>query len=216
MVEVSTVHLSYNENNLYMEERMIKLLKIVISCMICITIIYVGWVHYQIQKQAKSDPSYGADYMIVLGARVHGTEPSLSLQNRIEAAAKYLLKSPNTIAIVSGGQGHGEDDSEAEIMSKELIALGVNSDQIIKEDQSTNTYENNKFSQRLIIDQSKRVLVVSNDYHLYRAVLIGKKYDLHLEALPAKTPKQALMKSYAREYLALIKYYLLSMTNQIK
>ncbi|MGM9925740.1 MAG: YdcF family protein [Bacillus sp. (in: firmicutes)] len=195
---------------------MVKFLKIAILCIVSISLIYIGYVQYQIQKQKNSDPAYGADYMIVLGARVHGTTPSLSLKYRIETAADYLLKSPATIAIVSGGQGAGEDDSEAQIMKNELIALGVDSNRIIKEEKSTSTYENIKFSQKLLADNPKRILVVSNDYHLYRSVLIGNQYGLDLEALPAKTPAKALVKSYLREYLALIKYYLLSITNQIK
>ncbi|WP_042350492.1 YdcF family protein [Bacillus massiliigorillae] len=179
------------------------------------SLLYIGFTHYQMQKHKNNNPTSGADYMIVLGARVHGTEPSLSLQYRINTAADYLLKSPNTIAIVSGGQGVNEDISEAQVMKDGLIALGVDRQRIIKEDQSTSTYENIKFSKKLIKDSAKRIIVVTNDYHLYRSILIGNQYGLDLEALPAKTPKQALLKSYAREYLALIKYYLLSMTNQI-
>lgn len=192
-----------------------KWIKLILVSICIISLIYIIYISLQFYKYKNSSPALGADYMIVLGARVHGTEPSLSLQKRIEAAAQYLKKSPQTIAIVSGGQGPGEDETEAEIMKQELISLGIEETRILKEDQSTSTYENIEFSKPLLSKKNNRTVVVTNDYHLYRAILIGKQFDVTLEPLAAKTPAQALIKSYAREYLALIKYYLLSFTKQI-
>ena len=48
------------------------------------------------------------DYLIVLGAGVRGTVPSLTLSERINAAYTYLTDHPDTIAILSGGQGPDE------------------------------------------------------------------------------------------------------------
>ena len=50
----------------------------------------------------------GLDYLIVLGARVNGTQPSLSLQTRVNVAARYLHENPDTLVIASGGQGEDE------------------------------------------------------------------------------------------------------------
>ena len=59
-----------------------------------------------------------AEYIIVLGSKVNGTKPSYSLQYRIDKAAEYLKSHDKTIAIVSGGEGKGEDITEALAMKK--------------------------------------------------------------------------------------------------
>ena len=148
-----------------------------------------------------------ADYVIVLGARVNGAVPSLSLQYRIDAAAQYLLKNEETIVIVSGGQGPDEDISEAEAMRRGLVAQGIEAERIILEDKSASTYENIIFSKKLIPSGLETGVLVSNDYHLYRAGLIAKKEGLKVSGFPAKTPKSALIKSHMREYLSITKQY---------
>ncbi|MFF2499489.1 hypothetical protein [Peribacillus sp. NPDC058075] len=63
------------------------------------------------------------------------------------------------------------------------------------------------FSKDLIPDTAALGLIVSNDFHIYRAVKIAKREGLDMKGMPAKTPKVSLLKSYIREYLAIIKYY---------
>ena len=65
----------------------------------------------------------GVECIIVLGAAVKGTRPSSALYNRIVTAAEYLHNNPDTVAVLSGGQGTGEDISEAECMRRELVRM---------------------------------------------------------------------------------------------
>lgn len=60
-------------------------------------------------------PSRNLDTLIVLGAQVNGTKLSNSLKLRLERAKEYLDENPETIAVVSGGKGSGEEISEAEM-----------------------------------------------------------------------------------------------------
>ncbi|RSD25466.1 YdcF family protein [Mesobacillus subterraneus] len=175
---------------------------------ILFSVIYVGFLHYQISHHARLDAPDHADYMIVLGARVKGTVPSLALQFRIDHAAAYLKENPNTIVIASGGRGPGEDISEAESIKRELMDHGIEESRILLEDKSTDTYENIRFSKELIPEDAATGLVVTNDFHIYRAKMIARKEGLDLSGLAAKTPIQAVFKSFTREYLALTKYYL--------
>ena len=55
----------------------------------------------------------GLDYVIVLGAQVHKDRPSVVLKYRLDRAAEYLRDNPETICIVSGGQGNNEPYAEA-------------------------------------------------------------------------------------------------------
>lgn len=181
--------------------------KPVIITVLC-GLIYIGFLHYKIIQHGNIAAPEKADYIIVLGARVKGTVPSLALQERIDSAAQYLIKNKNTIAIASGGKGPGEDISEAESIKNELLAHGIDESRILIEDRSTDTYENIGFSKKLIPQDAEKGLLVTNDFHIFRAKMIAANEGLYLKGLPAKTPIQAVVKSYIREYLALTKYYL--------
>ena len=173
-------------------------------------ILYFGFLHSKIRDHSNIEVPLHADYIIILGARVKGEIPSLALQYRIDAAANYMKKNKETIAIASGGQGPGEDITEAEAIIKGLLVHGISSNRIILEDKSTDTVENIRFSKKLIPDLLETGLLVTNDYHLYRAKSIAKDQGLNLQGIPAETPTIAIPKSYLREYLAITKYYLVT------
>lgn len=187
------------------------LLKKLMAACLLISAFYVGVLHYKIVENSKLDVPENADYLIILGARVKGTVPSLALQYRIDHAAMYLKENPNTIAIASGGKGPGEDISEAESIKRELILQGIEESRIILEDKSTDTYENIRFSKKIIPEKAESGLIVTNDFHIYRAKMIADNEELTIDGLPAKTPIQAVFKSYTREYLALTKYFIISL-----
>ncbi|MDR7077211.1 uncharacterized SAM-binding protein YcdF (DUF218 family) [Neobacillus niacini] len=182
-----------------------------ISMFVLIILLYFASLHIKIREHTNLEVPYHADYIIILGARVKGEVPSLALQYRIDAAANYMKKNKETIAIASGGQGPGEDITEAEAIKRGLLSHGINSARILLEDRSTDTVENIRFSKKLIPDNLQTGLLVSNDYHLYRAKSIARDQGLNLEGLPAKTPTIAIPKSYGREYLAITKYYLVNL-----
>jgi uncharacterized SAM-binding protein YcdF (DUF218 family) len=173
-------------------------------------ILYFAFLHSKIRDHTNIEVPMHADYIIILGARVKGEIPSLALQYRIDAAANYMKKNKETIAIASGGQGPGEDITEAEAIKRGLLKHGVDGNRIILEDKSTDTVENITFSKKLIPDHLETGLIVSNDFHLYRAKSIAKDQGLSLQGIPAETPTIAIPKSYLREYLAITKYYLVT------
>ena len=129
-------------------------------------------VEIPIVQNARTDAG-AADYLIVLGAGVNGTEPSLSLRNRLDAALQYLEKHPDCVAIVSGCQGEGEDITEARAMYTWLTARGVAPERVILEEKAENTRQNIRYSLEIIEerggDPTGLVAVCSSEYHLYRA-----------------------------------------------
>lgn len=180
---------------------------LLIGILLIIGVVYFGRIHYKISQFADAVPPKNADYLIILGAKVNGETPSLALQYRIDAALEYAKENTNTILIASGGQGPGEDITEAEAMRRELVDKGIPESRIYLEDQSTSTYENIKFSKQFIPEDAKNGIVVTNDYHLYRSIQIARDTDLKVDGLPAKTPQITLLKAYSREYLSVTKYY---------
>ncbi|MGD6833056.1 YdcF family protein [Sutcliffiella halmapala] len=170
--------------------------------------LYILIVHIFIYQAAKEQPPSDLDYLIVLGARVRGEQMTLALRYRVEAALKYLEENPDTKVIVSGGQGPGEDITEAEAMERFLLKKGVSQERIIKEGLSTTTYENLSYSKQFM-EEGSSVAIVSNDFHLFRASIIAERLGFHeVYTLPGKTPKIAIFKLWTREYFAVAKTWL--------
>ena len=140
--------------------------------------------------------SFGSDrndhqYIVVLGARVNGTQPSISLADRIVAAYYYMNDNPEVIAVLSGGQGPDEDISEAKCMYQALTALGIAPERLRLEDKSTSTWENLTYSLDLIEEetgsQPQAIGLVSSDYHLFRAGLLAQKCGVTANGISAST-----------------------------
>lgn len=102
-----------------------------------------------ITVQMKQKPEPDCEYLLILGCRVRGLEITKSLRYRLDAALAYLEQNEKhskdntqnkTIhIIVSGGQGPGEDISEAQAMKDYLCAHGIEASRIFMEAQSTDT-----------------------------------------------------------------------------
>lgn len=145
------------------------------------------------------------EYAIILGAKVSVEIPSLSLQYRIDSALQYALKYPHVILILSGGQGPGEDITEAEAMKRYLLKNGIEEKRLLLEPASTSTYENISFSVKLIPDSVDRVTIITSDYHLARAKKIARKLGFQTDVIVAKTPKIVEKRLKTRERVALLK-----------
>lgn len=152
------------------------------------------------------------DAIIVLGAGVNGETPSLTLQTRIRAAEIYMEQHPDVPVVLSGGQGAGEQISEAECMRR---ALQRGSEEwnrrLLPEERSTSTAENFAFSKELLqeygVDTEIAVIgVVTNDFHIFRAKLIAQREGLQTVGVPAELPWWWLTANYyIREAFALVK-----------
>lgn len=160
-----------------------------------------------IARSAEGTPDPEADYLIVLGAGVNGTRPSLSLWERITAAKDYLDTYPDAIAIVSGGQGGGEDITEAQCMYNELVALGIDPARIWMEDRATTTLENLQFSLELIGEDAASVAIVSSEYHLHRAGMFAESLGLEPKLVPAHTSYPVLRTNYYLREIFAVWYY---------
>lgn len=148
------------------------------------------------------------DVIIVLGAQVHKTRPSVVLQYRLDKAVEYLNDNPNTICIVSGGQGPDEPFSEGYGMSEYLKNKGIDESRIIIEDKSTSTKENIIYSRRFIEDGAS-VGIVTNNFHMYRALKVAKKQGLeNASGIAAYSVWTFLPNNVLREVFGVIKYFI--------
>ena len=147
---------------------------------------------------------------VVLGAQVHSWGPSAILQQRIDAAERYLNSHPDAAAILTGGQGDDEIVSEAACMYQVMIADGISPSRIYQEDQARNTDENIRFSLKVIDDRHlcRDIAVVTDSYHQLRARIIAHKQDADLLITPVNTVNSAsgfwLYPTYfVREWIAI-------------
>ena len=146
------------------------------------------------------------DYLIVLGAHVDGTRLTLALLERTRRALEYLKANSGTKAVLSGGKGKGEKISEARAMYDYLTANGIEGSRLILEDRSVNTKENLSFSLEKIGDLSASVGVVTNNFHVFRGVAIGKKCGCRkIYPVPSRYRSWRLIIYIPREILAVIK-----------
>lgn len=150
--------------------------------------------------------------LIVLGCAVHGERASQSLRMRIDAAEEFLKENPEAVAILSGGQGAGEDISEAYCMFRDLTERGIAPERLYMEDKSTNTRENVAFSSKIIKQNnlSENVAIVSSNYHIYRATLSVEAAGYECDTISAKTPITLLPTYVMREFMGILAQWIIS------
>lgn len=146
------------------------------------------------------------DYIIVLGAQVWEDGPSRVLRYRLDAAIEYLEENPDTICIVSGGQGVNEPFTEAEGMARYLTSNGIGKERIYMENTSTTTVENIRNSRALMSNDYDSVGIVTNNFHVYRALRIAKAQGLkNVYGIAAESNKLFLPNNMLRECCAILK-----------
>ena len=184
-------------------------------CTVCLVIglLVVAVTEVFILKASLGDPKEQVQYMVVLGAKVRESGPSVSLWDRIHAAADYLEAHPDTIAIVSGGQGPDEPMTEAKAMYDELIALGIAPDRVWMEEKATSTWENLNFTLDLIEEKTGerpgKLGILSSEYHLFRAKLFAKECGVEAVGIPARTSRLSQRINHFMREVAGVWHYLI-------
>ena len=167
--------------------------------------------------QASIHPGIGLrdpKVIVVLGSSTPGAHPSPALAERLKLAYSVARQYPDAKVIVSGGVDSGEGVSEARVMADYLIALGLDSKQILVEDKSTSTHENLLFSARVAQAQGTRqdapMSLVSSDFHTRRAGWIAAKVGwTQVQTVGAPTPLYMRYNAWTREYFACLSGWLL-------
>lgn len=190
-----------------------RILTMIISCILGLILLCGAFflsVQYLMVKEAHREDEEDIDALIILGAKVYGMKPSRSLRYRLDRALVYLKKHPETLVVVSGGQGDDEDVPEAFAMRDYLVKKGYDKENIVTEEKSTSTWENLLFSKTILDERlgDYKAMVVSNDYHLYRARMLAERMGIEVSTLSAKTPTDRLLLSRLREFFAIMKSFL--------
>lgn len=143
-------------------------------------------------------------YLIVLGSGIRADgQLTATLRRRVQRAAKIYHGDKTQYLVVSGGQGSDEPISEAQAMASALLKLNVPHNAIILEAHATSTRENLQFSLAQL-PATATVGMLTNDFHLLRAALYGRRLRRPFSYYGATTPLTYLLRGALRDYLALL------------
>lgn len=192
--------------------RIPKIYRIIITTLFTIGLVIFIGVESIIIYNGHHHDTQKPDYLVVLGAGLRGRSISASLLYRLETALDFHDMYPDVKIVVSGGQGKGEDMTEALAMRNFLVDNGVDPSLIIMEDKSTNTYENFLYSKNVLEEETVKedftITIISNNFHMYRAKFLAKEVGFNTHGYPAPSHKASALVFYVREFFGVIKAYI--------
>lgn len=116
------------------------------------------------------------------------------------------MEHPDSVCILSGGQGSDEIISEAECMYRYLTEKGIDPDRLYQEDRSASTRENLAFSREIIEAEhlNPHIAIATSEFHEYRAGKIAESLGLDHSAVPGRTPGYLFAAYYVRELYGIL------------
>jgi len=159
-----------------------KMLKYGIIVIVVLIVLIFGinfYVRLSTKKQIIKESEYSKlsdiDCIIILGAGIWGDKPSPMLEDRLLEGINLYRNNISDKIIVSGDHGRKEHD-EVNIMKNYLIEKGIPSENIFMDHAGFSTYESIYRAKEIF--QAKRMVIVTQKYHLYRALYIAKKLGI--------------------------------------
>ena len=151
-----------------------------------------------------------SDAALILGHSLNkDNSPSPWLVERLQKGLELYDNEYCEKIIVSGGEGPSDNIAVSLAMMEWLKGQGVDEEDIIVEDMAGNTYENFKYTKELAQSAGiNSIIVVTNDFHIYRAMEIGENFFEEISGAHADAPfGMRKVLAYMKEPFSLIKYY---------
>ncbi|MBQ8763372.1 MAG: YdcF family protein [Clostridia bacterium] len=161
-----------------------KLLKKIIIAVICIGLVCTAavlGVNFYIVKSSEKyildmdNAGEGYDCVLVLGCGVWGDKPSHMLEDRLLVGIELCKNGASEKLLMSGDHGRDEYD-EVNVMKKFATDRGLDSEDVFMDHAGFSTYES-MYRARDIF-KAKKVLIVTQEYHLYRAIFVARRLGL--------------------------------------
>jgi vancomycin permeability regulator SanA len=158
------------------------------------------------EAAARFEGEGGADCIIVLGASVNGGRPSEILAHRLDEGIAAFDAGGSNLFLLSG-DNMVKEYNEAQAMNDYVLengaAHGITADNIYLDYAGFSTYDTMKRAKDIF--GAKKVIVVTQRYHLYRALYIAEKLGLEAVGLPAENRSNGQLKRDLREIPARVK-----------
>ena len=187
------------------QKKKIYILLLIIPIVVLITTIFINF--YMIMNTKKQiidinqlDSINDIDAIVILGCRVNGDSPSLMLSKRLDKGIEVYNKINKKI-ILTGDHGK-KDYDEVNVMKNYLINTSVESQDIFLDHAGFNTYDSIYRVKNIF--QAKKIIIVTQKYHMYRALYLANKLDLEAVGIVAlDIPQKSIMlKNQIREVLS--------------
>ena len=150
-------------------------------------------------------PLHKAQAIVVLGSAIN----TPSLYNRTLDGLKLYNQGWAPVMVLTGGVDYPKSIPEAVYMEKVILQNASTVPDLILEENANSTYQN-IVNSKALIPQDKSIIIVSDVFHLARAVLMAKREGFgHIywsSPDPAYYSKRELAYYYAREVLAMVDY----------
>lgn len=186
-------------------------MKMALKCLligIAIVIIFIFGINFYVKQSTKNRIIKNQEYkdlsdvdcIIILGAGVWGDKPSPMLEDRLLEGINLYKNNVSSKIIMSGDHGR-EDYDEVNLMKNYAIEKGIPSEDIFMDHAGFSTYDS--IYRAKYIFEAKKVVIVTQKYHLYRALYIANQLGLKAYGVNAD-PRQYAGATYReiREILA--------------
>ncbi len=194
----------------FSQRRWLRLLRGVLVGVLCAVTVYGCVLFGSIKRAEENLPGDEPTTLVVLGCKLYGDVPSPMLSRRLYTAYEYLSAHPQTVCIVSGGQGDDETATEGSVMKARLVKLGIDESRIYTEENSFDTVENLRNSAEILARENlpPNIAIVTDGYHQFRAQYRARQLGLQATGLPAPTDRYLEDTYYIRELFACTQMFL--------
>ena len=203
-----------SRNERYRKQRRMRWAALLLCAALCAGIV-AGGINYLMAKgegryiiapERAARRAEKADCILVLGARVwNGGLPSHMLEDRLRRGVALYEAGAAPVILMSGDHGQMEYD-EVTAMKTYAIEHGVPSKDIFMDHAGFSTYDS-MYRARDIFG-AKRVIIVTQRYHMFRALYIARRLGLDAWGVTGDyRPYASQLRNSAREFLARVKDY---------
>ncbi|HTI06177.1 MAG TPA: YdcF family protein [Gemmatimonadales bacterium] len=162
--------------------------RVLSGILLAIVVIALGWaaVVVAVAVHAARDEATGADAIVVLGAAQYNGRPSPVFRARLDHAAALYQRSLAPVVLVTGGVGAGDSLNEANVGRDYLLRLGLPTDAVVPLAGGHDTYASlHQVSSWFEGRDTRRVLLVSDGFHMLRLQIIARRLGLVAYTSPA-------------------------------
>ncbi|XCP85015.1 ElyC/SanA/YdcF family protein [Roseburia hominis] len=169
----------------------------VLFLLICLGVLLIFGINFYVKTSVKSciisleDASslMDRDCILVLGAGVRDDgSPSPMLKDRLDTGIDLYLNESAPKLLMSGDHGH-KDYNEVQTMKDLAMEAGIPSEDIFMDHAGFSTYDS--LYRARDVFQAEKIIIVSQEYHLYRALYIARALGLDAYGVPADTQRYA-------------------------
>ncbi|MEL3908197.1 MAG: ElyC/SanA/YdcF family protein [Treponemataceae bacterium] len=161
----------------------------------CINLIVVLSTEKQILK-ADDKKLLDADYILVLGAAVWKNKyPSFILEERLLEGVNVFKMGASKIILLSGDHGKTNYD-EVSVMESYTLGQGIPSENILLDKYGFSTYASCYNAKQKF--KAKKIIIVTQKYHLHRAVYIAKAFGM--DAYGVASDRQKIAGAFSRSF----------------